>query len=228
MPPANPGSAARKHRRRRQRRRTPTSRHISQVGHPQPVGCRRTELALHQIRRAGCAGVGDRRAPGLAPDRTAETEFGHQPLHRATGHRDSLAVKREPHFASSVHTVITRMYPTDVSLEFLVADLAAAGFTVVVLVISRWGDRHTKLGQLCADRLDTPPQIIRTVAVALMISDEPGDQCCGRSSSAAKKADAVFKIELALRNSAFSRFNRLSSEDSSVVVPTREPESTWA
>jgi hypothetical protein len=120
------------------------------------------------------------------------------------------------------------MYPTDVSLEFLVADLAAAGFTVVVLVVSRWGDRHTQLGQLCADRLDTPPQTIRTVAVALMISDEPGDQCCGRSSSAAKKADAVFKIELALRNSAFSRFNRLSSADSSVVVPTREPESTWA
>jgi hypothetical protein len=64
--------------------------------------------------------------------------------------------------------------------------------------------------------------------MALMIGDEPGDQCCGRSSSAAKKADAVFKIALALRSSAFSRFNRLSSADSSVVVPTREPESTWA
>jgi hypothetical protein len=50
-----------------------------------------------------------------------------------------------------------------------------------VLVVSRWGDRHTQLGQLWADRLDTPPQTIRTVAVALMISDEPGDQCCGRS-----------------------------------------------
>src|ERR1700738_1964564 len=143
-------------------------------------------------------------------------------------HRNSRAVQRQPHLASSVYTVITRMYPTDVSLEFLVADLTAAGFTVVVLVVSRWGDRHTQLGQLCADRLDTPPQTIRTVAVALMISDEPGDQCCGRSSSAAKKADAVFKIELALRNSAFSRFNRLSSADSSVVVPAREPESTWA
>src|ERR1700752_5166695 len=85
-----------------------------------------------------------------------------------------------------------------------------------------------QFGQLWPDRLDTPPQTIGTVAVALMIGDEPGDQCCGRSSSAAKKADAVFKIELALRNSAFSRFNRLSSADSSVVVPAREPESTWA
>src|SRR6202011_4749152 len=203
-------------------------RYIGQVGDPQPIRCRRTELALHQIRRAGCAGVGDRGAPGLAPGGAGQAQFGHQPLHGATGHRDSLAVQRQPHLASSVYTVITRMYPTDVSLEFLVADLTAAGFTVVVLVVSRWGDRHTPLGPLCADRLDPPPQTIRTVAVALMISDEPGDQCCGRSSSAAKKADAVFKIELALRNSAFSRFNRLSSADSSVVVPAREPESTWA
>ena len=45
--------------------------------------------------------------------------------------------------------------------------------------------------------------------MALMVGDEPGDQCCGRSSSAAKKADAVFKIALALRNSAFSRLKRL-------------------
>jgi hypothetical protein len=46
--------------------------------------------------------------------------------------------------------------------------------------------------------------------------------------SAAKKADAVFKMALALRNSAFSRFNRLSSADSSVVVTGQEPASTWA
>jgi hypothetical protein len=31
------------------------------------------------------------------------------------------------------------------------------------------------LGQLCAGRLDTPPQIIRAVAVAPMIGDELGD-----------------------------------------------------
>jgi hypothetical protein len=62
-----------------------------------------------------------------------------------------------------------------VSLEFLVANVPAAGFTVVVLVVSRWGDRHTQLGQLCADRLDTPPQAIRAVVMAPMIGDELGD-----------------------------------------------------
>ena len=116
----------------------------------------------------------------------------------------------------------------DLGFEFLIAGLPVAGLTIDLVVVGRRGDRHTQLGQLCADRLDTPPQTINTVAVALMICDEPGDQCCGRSSSAAKKADAVFKIALALRNSAFSRFSRLSSVDSSVVVPGRDPASTWA
>ncbi len=41
-------------------------------------------------------------------------------------------------------------------------------------------------------------------------------------------ADAVFKIALALRNSAFSRRRRLSSADSSVVVQGRAPAPTSA
>ncbi|AIH79617.1 hypothetical protein IU14_16345 [Mycobacterium tuberculosis] len=53
--------------------------------------------------------------------------------------------------------------------------LAAAGLPVDVVVVGRWGDRHTQLGQLCADRLDTPPQTIGALAVALMIGDEPGN-----------------------------------------------------
>ena len=43
----------------------------------------------------------------------------------------------------------------------------------------------------------------------------------GRSSSAAKKADAAFRISLARRSSAFSRLSRLTSADSSLVVPGR-------
>ena len=43
----------------------------------------------------------------------------------------------------------------------------------------------------------------------------------GRSSSAAKKADAAFRISFARRSSAFSRLSRLISADSSVVVPGR-------
>jgi hypothetical protein len=44
-----------------------------------------------------------------------------------------------------------------------------------------------------ADRLDTPPQA--TVdALVLVLADERDHLVCGRSSSAAKKADAAFKI----------------------------------
>ena len=110
--------------------------------------------------------------------------------------------------------------------ELAVADLTTARLMVELVVVGRWGDRYTQLRKLGADRLDAPAQTIRAVAVALMLSDESGDQCVGRSISAAKKADAVFKIALALRSSAFSRRRRLSSADSSVVIPGRAPAST--
>jgi hypothetical protein len=64
----------------------------------------------------------------------------------------------------------------DLGLEGLIAHLAAGGLTVDLVVEGRWGDRHTQPGQLGADRLDTPPQTIGTVAMPLMIGDEPGDQ----------------------------------------------------
>jgi len=50
------------------------------------------------------------------------------------------------------------------------------------------------LGQHAADRLDTTELIT-------MLVDEPHERICGRSSSAAKKADAAFKISLARRSS---------------------------
>jgi len=65
--------------------------------------------------------------------------------------------------------------PRDLRLEVLVTDFAAAGLPIELVVVRRWGDRYTQLGQLCADRLDTPPQTIRAVMVTLMIGDEPGD-----------------------------------------------------
>jgi len=54
--------------------------------------------------------------------------------------------------------------------------------------------------------------------VVLVLSDEPDHRLAGRSSSAAKKVEAAFKTALARRSSAFSRFNRLNSAESSDVV----------
>jgi hypothetical protein len=69
------------------------------------------------------------------------------------------------------------------------------------------------LGEHATDRLD--PELL---AVNLL----------GRSSSAAKKAEAAFKISLARRSSATSFFNALISAISSLVLPGRMPPSTSA
>jgi hypothetical protein len=67
------------------------------------------------------------------------------------------------------------VHPADLLFEVRIANLAAAGFAVGVLVVGRWGDRSTQLGELGADRLDTPPQTIRTITMALMLGDVAGD-----------------------------------------------------
>jgi len=149
--------------------------YIGEVGHPQPVGCWRGEPPLHEIGRPRCGRVGDRGAFGLAPECAGQSEFGHQPLDGAAGYCDALTVQCEPHLAGTVDAVVGGVDPGDLGFEGLVTHLVAAGLPVDVVVVGRWGDRHTQLGQLCADRLDTPPQTIRAVAVALMLSDEPGD-----------------------------------------------------
>jgi hypothetical protein len=66
-----------------------------------------------------------------------------------------------------------------------------------VLVVGGRGDPQTQvLGQDLADRLDSPPQTAGLPAVRVA-ADELRDQWDGRSSSAAKKADAAFRIALA-------------------------------
>ena len=63
--------------------------------------------------------------------------------------------------------------------------------------------------QHATDRLD--PELL------LVVGDVVDQYRGGRSSSAAKKADADFKISFARRNSAFSFFNALISAISSDV-----------
>jgi hypothetical protein len=58
--------------------------------------------------------------------------------------------------------------------------------------------------------------------------DERNEQYSGRSSSAAKKTDAAFRIALARFSSAFSRLSRFNSAESSLVTPGRWPASTSA
>ncbi|WP_427925172.1 hypothetical protein [Streptomyces sp. cg40] len=76
------------------------------------------------------------------------------------------------------------------------------------------------VGEDTADRLDAEH--------LLELVDERSERFDGRSSEAAMKADAAFKIALARRTSAFSARRRLIYEASSEVVPGRRPVSTSA
>jgi hypothetical protein len=152
---------------------------------------------------------------------TDQPELTHQPLDCAPGDRDAFTVERKPHLPRAVDAVVLRMHPADLGLELGVAQLPPSGLLhgSSGVVVGGRGDRAAMLGQHSADRLDTPAQ--PTIGAHGVLGDEPHERGEGRSSSAAKKADAAFKISLARRSSAFSRRNRLSSADSSVVVPAR-------
>src|SRR5262249_22114350 len=71
-----------------------------------------------------------------------------------------------------------------------------------------------------ADRLDPEP--------GLVLADKAHERCCGRSSSAAKKADAALRISLARRSSRTSARSLRTSADSSLLTPGRWPASTSA
>jgi hypothetical protein len=88
----------------------------------------------------------------------------------------------------------------------------------LVGVVRGRGDLVVVCGERPADRLD-PAE-----AVPVLV-DERYERVCGRSSSAAKKLAAAFRISFARFSSAFSFFNALSWADSSVVVPGRCPAS---
>ena len=79
-------------------------------------------------------------------------------------------------------------------------------------------DRHSGISQYRADRLD--PELL------LVLVDIVDDQRAGRSSSAAKNADADFKIAFAFRNSRFS--NSANRTAVSAVIPGRSPASISA
>ena len=84
---------------------------------------------------------------------------------------------------------------------------------VTGLVVGGRGDLDPMLGQHATDRLD--PELL-TVFV-----DERGQYLDGRSSSAAKKAEADFKISFARRSSATSFFSSRISAISALVLPGR-------
>jgi len=111
-----------------------------------------------------------------------------------------------PHLAGPVDAVVSGVHPSDRLLQRLVAEAARTGPAVLGGAVAGRGDL-----QHATDRLD-PEAIPMGVDIADYL-------CERRSSSAPKKAAAVFKISLARRSSLFSRSSSAIRERS----PPDEP-----
>ena len=121
----------------------------------------------------------------------------------------------QPDLAGAVDLEVLGMDAAQLGLERLVADLPCR---------RRPGDRRVVGGrgdlQHLADRLDP---------VFLLVGlDVPGHLGRRPSSSAAKKAEALFRISLARRSSRFSRSSSAIRRLSSLVLPARWPASISA
>ena len=112
------------------------------------------------------------------------------------------------------------MHASDLGPERGVPDRPRRRRPSVVGVVGARGDLGAGVGEDPADRLDPEP--------LLVVVDVGAQRRNGRSSSAAKKADADLRISFARRSSRTSRSSSAIRCRSSVEVPGRWPASTSA
>ena len=154
---------------------------VGDVGDPQLVGSVGDEAALDEIGLGGWAIGGDRRASPPASGAAGQAHVAHQAFHRAASHPHTVTVELAPHLAGPVDAVVGGMDPSNRRLHGLVAEVTLARLAPLGGVVAGWGDlQHT------TDRLDP-----ETVPMSVHVADY---LCERRSSSAPKKAAAVFKI----------------------------------
>ena len=120
-----------------------------------------------------------------------------------------------PHLAHAVDLEGVLVHRSDPILQSLVLLRSPRRWPRPGGVVGGGGGR-----QGLADRLD--PEGLTA------LTDVGRHRRCGRSSSAAKKAEADFRISLARRSSQFSRSSSLMRLASSLVVPARRPRSISA
>ncbi len=125
-----------------------------------------------------------------------QAQLAHQPGNRAAGRGCALAMKLPPDLPHPVAAEVVGVDPADVRLQLLIPHRAGAGSAVLGGVVGARGDLQSVTGQHRADRLD-PEHLLELV-------DERYERFDGRSSSAAKKAEAAVRISFTRRSSAFS------------------------
>ncbi len=193
-------------------------RHERKICDPQLVRPLGGELPLDQIGRPRRLLVGDRRLKSSSADRAAQAHGAHQPLHRATCHRDLFAVQLTPGLAGPVHAEVLVPNPLNIHPQGRISlqprrNAFWIALTRLQFVIARRSDL-----QLSADRLDS---VLGTMGI-----NERHHHFPRRSSSAwAKYADALRKISFARLSSRFSRSKSFTLSRSDVLSPARLPES---
>jgi hypothetical protein len=200
---------------------------VGQVRHPQLVRAGRCELPLHQVLRPlGLSTIADGGAAGLLARDSTQALGAHEPLDGAPRHRDAFAVQLGVNLPGAVDTKVGLVGGLDVLDQLGVADRACRGWPGLGGVVAARGDLHAGFLQRGTDRLD--PDLAPIDHVVAMGVDVGDYLVVGRSSSAAKKAEAVLKMWLVRRSSRFSRSSSASRSASLVVVPGRRPPSISA
>lgn len=136
--------------------------HVGEVCDPQPVRCRRHELAIDEVTRPVLVLVTYGRDLELATaPGAAEPLVFHQPAHRAIGDVDALAMQLLPDLLRAVDAVaVALVHAKDLGLEGLVGDLACTGQPGLGGVVRGRGELQSS-----ADRLD-PPSTLAGIDVA--------------------------------------------------------------
>ena len=241
----------------------------SGVRHPQRIRAPDLELPIHPVIRAlamhhrarGLHPPAPHRPPGFPPAGAClQTHPAHQSSHRAARHRYPLTAKLAPDLAHPVHLEVFVVHPAYLPAQPSVTTrprrhALRLGFTCLVRVVRRWGDRHLRAQR--PDPVSTSMSVderhhhlarrsssawakyadalrrIRHLRAqrpdpvsTSMSVDERHHHLARRSSSAwAKYADALRRISFARRNSRFSRSSSLSRCRSLLVSPARTPRS---
>ncbi len=173
--------------------------HVGDVSDPQPVRAWHGEFTRHHI-SAMIRLVRRHYREGLTSfSNTLQAGLTHHPG-GVTGPVCQLSrCKGVPHLAVPVHAIVMRVNPLDLITHR--PGTARAGFRGAVA--TRGKEPTLCLASHPADGLD--PEL------SPVDVDEPDHIVVGRSSSAAKKAEAFFKISCAQHRSALSRRRRLLS-----------------
>lgn len=155
--------------------------HHGQIAHPQPIRGLGGEVASDEIAGPGLSGAGAGAALPPLAGRAAQAGGAHQPRRLVSADLMAGPARRQPQLARPIHPEIRPPQLLERRGHRRVAARPRRRGPGLGAVVGRRGDR-----QLTPDRLD--PELF---AVSV---DERDHHRRGRSSSAAKKAEAALKI----------------------------------